>query len=84
MNDLVDRKDVLHEVSRWAGYLDDDMIRRIQIGMKRLPSVQLGILEITQCKECIRKDKCNFYPMQGDEGYCRYGKDKQGRLNPQK
>lgn len=81
MNDLVNRKDVLYEISRWAGYLDDDMIRRIQIGIKRLPPVQLEITEIIQCQECIRKDKCNFYPMQGDEGYCRYGKDKEGRLN---
>ena len=38
--DLISREAVLNEVSRWRGYLDDDMIYRIQIGMKRLPSVE--------------------------------------------
>lgn len=40
--------------------------------------------EIIHCRECVKKEKCNFYPMQGDEGYCRYGRNKSGRVNPQK
>lgn len=38
---------------------------------------------IIHCRECVKKEKCNFYPVQGDEGYCRYGRNKGGRLNPQ-
>ena len=32
---------VLSEIGRWIGYLDDDMIMRIQTGIKRLPPVTL-------------------------------------------
>lgn len=38
--DCVSRQAVLTEISRWRGYLDDDMIMRISIGIKRLPSAQ--------------------------------------------
>ena len=30
---------VITEIGRWLGYLDDDMIMRIQTGIKMLPSV---------------------------------------------
>ena len=40
MNDLISRRQAIDEISRWLGYLDDDMIRRIQIGLRRLPSAQ--------------------------------------------
>lgn len=40
MNDLISRQDAIDEISRWIGYLDDDMILRIQIGLRKLPSVQ--------------------------------------------
>ncbi len=39
MDELVSKQAVLDEVARWRGYLDDDMINRIQIGMKRLPGI---------------------------------------------
>jgi len=38
--DTISRQDAIDEISRWLGYLDDDMIRRIQIGLRRLPSAQ--------------------------------------------
>ena len=38
--DAVSRDDVLTEIGRWIGYLDEDMIARIKLGMKKLPSVQ--------------------------------------------
>ena len=38
--------------------------------------------QIIYCKDCVRK--CRFYDTQGDYGYCRYGKDEYGRLNPQR
>ena len=39
MSDLIDRQAAINEIARWSGYLDDDMILRIQKGMKNLPSV---------------------------------------------
>lgn len=38
--DCVRRKDAINEIARWKGYLDEDMIARIQIGLKKLPSAQ--------------------------------------------
>ena len=36
MSDLISRDAVLAEIDRWKGYLDDDMIQRIQIGINRI------------------------------------------------
>lgn len=38
--DCISRQDAIDEIARWKGYLDEDMIKRIQIGLKKLPSVQ--------------------------------------------
>ena len=38
--DCINIQAAIDEISRWQGYLDDDMIRRIQIGLRRLPSAQ--------------------------------------------
>ena len=38
--DMISRKMAIDEIARWIGYLDEDMICRIQIGLKRLPSAQ--------------------------------------------
>ena len=40
MDEAISREAVITEIGRWAGYLDDDMIRRIQIGIKRLQPIQ--------------------------------------------
>ena len=31
--DTIYRQDVINEISRWEGYLDEDMIYRIQLGL---------------------------------------------------
>ena len=38
--DTISRQQAIDEIARWIGYLDDDMIGRIQLGLKRLPSAQ--------------------------------------------
>ena len=38
--DLIDRQAAIDEIRRWIGYIDEDMIQRIQIGLKRLPSAE--------------------------------------------
>lgn len=40
MNDPIERADAVNEIVRWKGYIDEDMISRIQIGLKKLPSAQ--------------------------------------------
>ena len=36
-DDLIRRQDAIEELARWIGYIDEDMILRIQIGLKKLP-----------------------------------------------
>lgn len=38
--DTIYRQDALNEIQRFLGYLDQDMINRIKIGIGRLPSAQ--------------------------------------------
>lgn len=51
MSDLVSRQDVKDWLKRWRGYLDDDMIARMQIGTKDIKPVQLWI----PCNERLPK-----------------------------
>ena len=43
MKDLIERQDAIEEIVRWIGYIDEDMILRIQTGLKKLPSAQRWI-----------------------------------------
>ena len=40
MDGLISRQAAIAEIARWIGYIDEDMILRIQAGLKKLPSVQ--------------------------------------------
>ena len=40
MGRTLNEDDVLKEIDRWIGYLDEDMITRIKIGIKKLSSAQ--------------------------------------------
>lgn len=40
VTDTISRQAAIEEIERWLGYIDDDMVRRMQIGMKRLPPAQ--------------------------------------------
>lgn len=40
MRKTLNEDDVLKEIDRWIGYLDEDMITRIKIGIKKLPSAR--------------------------------------------
>ena len=43
MDDLISRQAAIEEVKRFAGYLDDDMILRLTIALKKVPSAQQWI-----------------------------------------
>lgn len=40
MADLIDRQAAIDDIARWSGYLDEDMILRMQTSVKKLPSAQ--------------------------------------------
>jgi len=40
MDDPISRQEAISEISRFSGYLDEDMITRLHIGIKKLPSAQ--------------------------------------------
>jgi len=37
-DDLISRQAAIKEIARWIGYIDEDMILRIQTGLKNQPS----------------------------------------------
>ncbi len=39
-DDLISRQAAIDQMERWSGYLDDDMILRLQIKLMKLPSAQ--------------------------------------------
>ena len=53
MADLIDRQAAIKEIARWIGYIDEDMILRIQTGLKKMPSAEP---EIIRCKDCEHWD----------------------------
>lgn len=61
MSDTISRQAAIDEIARWIGYLDDDMIGRIQLGLKRLPSAETKTKCIAQIKvdteELVRRIK---------------------------
>ena len=44
MTDPIERQAAIDEIARWIGYIDEDMILRIQTGLKKVPSA-LTIIE---------------------------------------
>ena len=47
---------VITEIGRWLGCLDEDMITRIQTGIKRLPSVSQNIPEHYDSHDLIHRE----------------------------
>ena len=43
MDDLISRQAAKNEIARFLGYLDEDMILRLQVALNRLPSAQQWI-----------------------------------------
>ena len=50
MNDLISRESAYKEICRWRGYLDDDMIERIKMGICRIPVADAKSVEY--CENC--------------------------------
>ena len=54
--DLISRRAVINEIERWFGYLDEDMIARISIGISKLPSADRPQVEWIPCEERLPDD----------------------------
>lgn len=74
---IINREEALRLIADYqGGAVDKTIAKRILIQMPEED-------ELVHCRECVKKGKCTFYDLQGDGGYCRYGKSKDGSLNPQ-
>lgn len=78
MRRLIDADSAIIEISRFDGYLDDDMILRLQIAIKRLPTIDA--VPVVRCGECrhkyLERDvwTCLFgLIMPSPDGFCSYG-----------
>lgn len=61
MSDLIDRNAAIDEISRFAEYLDDDMIMRIQMGLNELKRFKSAQSEPIRCKDCKYWDRQTAY-----------------------
>ena len=82
MNRLIDADSAIIEIERFAGYLDDDMILRLQIAIKRLPTIDAA--PVVRCKDCRYWDErttnkkgfvvCSATHMDcTEDDYCSFG-----------
>lgn len=65
MGRILDEDFVLKEIGRWIGYLDEDMIERIKIGIKKLPEAQQWIpcsVRLPEELEEVNVTWINHYP----------------------
>lgn len=71
MDGLISRQAAIDEIARWIGYIDEDMILRIQTGLKKVPSaqperkkgrwVQFGTTGLASCKCGYITDRHSIY-----------------------
>ena len=61
MTRLIDADSAAKEISRFVGYLDDDTILRLQIALKRLPTIDA--VPVVRCKDC---KYASIYVCQGE------------------
>lgn len=73
--DYISREEAYRELERFSGYLDDDMIYRIKLGLSRIPAAD--VIEVVRCKDCKYSE--HWYR---DKRLCRlwYGEEKPSAL----
>lgn len=50
MSECIPREAAYQELDRFLGYLDEDMIYGIKLGLASIPAV--GVIPTVQCKDC--------------------------------
>mgnify|MGYP003308378067 CR=1 FL=1 len=76
---------VVSEIKRFVGYIDDDMLNRLEIATRRIPAAD--VRPVVLCKDCMycQKDKLgrwcfNDYENElRDEDFCSHGKRKESK-----
>lgn len=58
--DNINRELAILEIKRFIGYLDEDMIERLQTAIRRIPAS--NVVEVVQCKDCIHSHKKKLFP----------------------
>ena len=61
-DDVISRQAAIDDIARWSGYLDEDMILRIQTSVKKLPSAQPEPCDL--CSN-LEKEICYINPLIG-------------------
>ena len=56
--DYISLESAIVEIKRFIGYLDEDMIERLQIAIRRIPAAD--VQPVVLCRECkhYNKDSC--------------------------
>lgn len=57
--DLISRQAAIAEIKRWMGYIDEDMVYRIQTGLKKIPSAEPETQWIP-CSERLPEEKGKY------------------------
>ena len=71
MRKTLNEDDVLKEIDRWIGYLDEDMITRIKIGIKKLPSAQPESCDGCEWEYAFGYGECHHCKRHYDDMYER-------------
>jgi len=85
MGEYIKREDAINEIKRFDGYLDDDMICRINIALKRIPAADVepvkhghwecsdDIYETAICSECgcNTEESYGFVTNSDEYNFCR-------------
>lgn len=78
-DDTISRAAAIDEIARWIGYLDEDMIYRIQTGLKKLPSADpeaeiVKVLKmVEEYKEKTGTDEIIIMPKNGMKAWDENG-----------
>ena len=78
-NDLISRQAVKEWLAKWEGYLDADMIARMQYRVIDIPSAQQ---EIIRCRDCVKREICRTTTIwavaPSDDWFCADGERRKG------
>lgn len=95
MSDYIKREDAINEIKRFGGYIDDDMIYRINTAIFRIPSADVTenvrlspITTVTDNKptewvEVVRCKECKWWTYEGEGATgIKYGVCQRGMISP--
>ena len=86
MAEYIEREAAINEQKRFCGYLDNDMLNRLEIAMRRIPAAD--VRPVVLCKDCVHYEMGVCLKIYDDgaankdawqerkpDDYCSYGED---------